>query len=294
MEDFIKNRFFDHAVEEGAINRSRAQNFLRTNKEVLGRLPEVEADIQRAMDSLKVEDLRRAQRGRVSFDRPSVSRATMFIEQGPEKAFRSVLGARNPVTEMSNLVNMARRDTTGEALSGLKRAFSDYVQDSSRSGDYISGGKLDDFLSDPKTRAAMNKLFTKPEMRRWRIIQRTAERLDMQRRSNPAREGILGDEVGRGTTVIARLLGARLGTNIAERTGIGGIQAQAIMSERFKDLLKQGLDPAKDLVARAIQDEGLFKELLMAEVSPTGEISETARRRLNAWLLTLGSDDGEQ
>jgi hypothetical protein len=217
-----------------------------------------------------------------------------MLEQGPEKAFRSVLGARNPVTEMSNLVNMARRDTTGEALSGLKRAFSDYVQDSSRSGDYISGGKLDDFLSDPKTRAAMNKLFTKPEMRRWRIIQRTAERLDMQRRSNPAREGILGDEVGRGTTVIARLLGARLGTNIAERTGIGGIQAQAIMSERFKDLLKQGLDPAKDLVARAIQDEGLFKELLMAEVSPTGEISETARRRLNAWLLTLGSDDGEQ
>jgi hypothetical protein len=294
MEDFIKNKFFDYAVEEGAVNPSRANGFLRTNKEVLNRFPQVQDDIQRTIESLNVEDLRRAQRGRVSFDRPAVSRATMFIENGPERAFKSVLDSRNPPVEMANLVNMARRDTTGEALEGLKAAFGDYVQKNVMSGDYISGSKLDNFLSEPKTRAAMNRLFTKPEMRRWRVIQRTAERLDMQRAATTAREGILGDSPGKTTTVLARLLGARAGTNIAERTGIGGIQAQAIMSERFKDLLAQGLDPAKDLVMRAVQDEDLFKNLLMAEVSPTGEIPESARRRLNAWLLTIGNDDGEQ
>lgn len=291
MEDFVKNQFVDEVVRDGAINRSAAESFMRKNKEVLGRLPGVSGDLAKAMQSLDVQDLRMAQKGRVSFDKPAVSRATMFIEKGPDRAFNDVLGSRNPRREMSNLVNMANRDATGEALNGLKSAFSDYVKKNAMSGDFISGGKLDTYLSDPKTRQAMKKLYSAPEMRRWDVIQNTAKKLDLQRKARPSGEGVLGDEPGKTVTVLARLLGARSGTSIAGKTGIGGIQAQAIMSERFKDLLAKGMDPGRELVMKAVQDEKLFKEVLLAEIAPDGKIPEQARRRLNAWLATVFGEE---
>ena len=293
MSDFIKNEFVDYAVEDGVINRSRAANFMRTNKEVLGRMPDTHADLTNAVASLNLQDIKIAQKGRVSFDKPAVSRATMFIEKGPERAFNDVIKSRNPRREMANLVNMANRDVTGEALEGLKSSFSDYIQKNAMSGDFISGGKLDSYLSDPKIRLAMKKLYSAPEMKRWDIIQNTAKRLELQRKAKASGEGVLGDEPGRIVTVLARLLGARSGTTIARKTGIGGIQAQAIMSEHFKSLLAQGLDPARELVLRAIQDEMLFKEVLLAKITPDGKIPEQATRRLNAWLASVFGEEEE-
>lgn len=293
MGDFIKNKFVDYAVEDGVLNRSRAANFMRTNKEVLGRMPEVYADLTGATASLRIQDIKMAQRGRVSFDKPSVSRATMFIENGPERAFKDVLDSRNPRREMANLVNMANRDVTGEALEGLKSSFSDYVSKNAMTGEFVSGAKLNDFLTDTKIKQAMRKLYSAPEMRRWDIIRNTANRLDLQRKAKPSGEGILGDEPGETITVLARLIGARSGTTIASKTGIGGIQAQAIMSERFKSLLAKGMDPGRDLIMKSVQDEKLFKELLLAEVTPDGKIPEQARRRLNAWIATLYEGEDE-
>lgn len=293
MEDFIKNKFFDFAVRDGVINPSSASAFLRTNKEVLGRLPKVNADLEKAMESLDVQDLRMAQRGRVSFDKPSVSRATMFIRQGPEKAFKQVLDSRNSPREMQNLVNMANRDTTGEALFGLQSAFSEYIQQNIMDGNFISGEKLKFFLTDPKTKSTMNKLYSDSEMNRWEIIGRTAERLDLQRKSKASSEGVLGDKAGKLTSILVRLLGARSGTVIAGKTGIGGIQAQSIMSQAYQDALQKGLDPANNLIKAAIQDEDLFKKILMADIAPDGSIAEPVKRRLNAWIATLGNDEEE-
>ena len=294
MDDFIKNKFFDYAVEDGAINRSRAESFIRSNKEVLGRLTGVSEDLTRAMTSLDVKDLRMAQKGRVSFDKPAISRATMFIEKGPNKAFNDVLGSRNPRREMSNLVNMANRDVTGEALDGLKAAFSDYVKENAMKSDFISGGKLDDYLSDPKTRAAMKKLYSAPEMRRWDVIQHTAKRLDMQRGARASGEGVLADEPGKAVSMLAGIMGAMSGHRMNRVLGAGGnIQIPGMAADRARDLLKKGLDPAKDLLMAAVQDDKLFREVLLAKVEPDGTLPKEATRRLNAWMATLYPEDDE-
>lgn len=294
MEDFIKSKFFDYAVVDNQINPARAASFMRTNKEVLGRLPKVQQDIGRVMESMDVRDLRLAQRGRVSFDKPSVSRATMFIEKGPEQAFRSVLDARYPRREMANLVNMARRDATGEAEQGLKSAFSDYIVSRTQRGGNLSGESLNNFLTDPKTASAMRGIFTPAEQQRWRVIADTAARLDLQRGAKPSAEGVLGDSPGQLATVLARLWGAHTGSVLAKLTGTGGIQMQAIMSERFKGLLRKGIDPSKQLLIDAVQDEKLFKDLLMARVTPDNKLPEVATRRMNAWLATLPQDEEER
>lgn len=295
MEDFIKNKFFDQAVINGQMDRARAAAFIRTNKEVLGRLPKVQADLDRVLEASDIRELRMAQRGRVSFDKPSVSRATMFIQRGPEAAFRSVLASRYPAREMTNLVNMARRDSTGEAEQGLKSAFSEYITAKGYRGRELSGEALQDFLSDPKTQSAMRGLFTGPEIRRWQTIADTASRLDLQKASQASAEGVLGDQPGQTATMLARLLGAAYGRHVGQQMGAGGtVQIPAIFSERFSALLKKGIDPSRQLLVDAVQDEKLFRELLMARVTPKGEIPEQAKRRLNAWLATLPQDEEEQ
>ena len=294
MEDFIKNNFFSSAVRDGAINRTSANTFLRNNREVLGRFPKIQQDIELAIESLDLQDLKMARRGRLSVDKPSQSRATLFIQNGPEAAFKKVLSGRNSPVEMQNLVNMARRDGTGEAIEGLRSSFSDYIQNNVLSGDFVSGKKLEKFISDPKTKATMEKLYSKPEMDRWRIIARTAQRLDVQRAATSSSEGVLGDKPAKIASVIARLLGAKSGTAIAGRTGIGGIQAQSIMSGAYQDALAKRLNPAEELIKAAIQDEELFKEVLMAKPLPSGKLPKEATRRLNAWVATLYPDDDEE
>ena len=59
------------------------------------------------------------------------------------------------------------------------------------------------------------------------------------------------------------------------------------MAQHFRSLLTQGLDPDRDLMLRGIQDEKLFKEVLLAKITPDGKIPEQATRRLNAWLATV-------
>ena len=70
---------------------------------------------------------------------------------------------------------------------------------------------------------------------------------------------------------------------------------QAIMSQQYKDLLNKGIDPARRLIMDAVQDEQLFEDLLMAEVSGdlTQPLAAPVKRRLNAWLATLAVPDEE-
>lgn len=296
LENFTRNRFFDYAVQDGQMNPNKARAFLQQNKELMRRMPRVALEIDTAIHQNNITDMRA--RRRQSIEKglsPSVNKATMFIQKGPDQAFEGVLRSRNPSREMLNLVNMATRDTTGEAEQGLRKAFSDYIvsKSSTRAGD-VSGQRLEKFLSDPKTRKAMMSLYTGPEIKRWEQIKNTMKRVDKQRAAKPSGEGTLGDAPGRVTTVIARLLGAASGTRLARLTGAGGIQSEAIMSESYKKLLDKGIDPSRRLIQDAIQDEQLFKDVLMAKTDEMGRVPKEARRRLNAWVASLGIEDEEE
>lgn len=295
MESFIRNKFFDFAVRNGELNPSAAQTFMRSNQELLKRNPRIALEIDQALKTNDIASIREARRAAIEKGfRPSINRASMFIEKGPERAFTDVLRSRNPAKEMVNLRNMAARDETGEATEGLKKAFSDYLigRSSSSDGD-ISGVRLSRLMDDEATQKAMNSLFSSSEINRWNTIKRTLGRLDQQAAAKPAREGVIGDTPGRATTVMARLLGAASGTRIARLTGAGGIQSEAIMSQTYKNLLDKGIDPARKLIEDAVQDEKLFKDLLMVKVPEGQEIPKEARRRLNAWIATLSVDEEE-
>jgi hypothetical protein len=195
---------------------------------------------------------------------------------------------------MTNLVNMARRDATGEAEQGLKAAFSEHIANRGMRGNEVSGEELNKFLSDEKTASAMRGIFTPSEIQRWQTIANTALRLDLQKAARPSAEGVLGDQPGQTATMLARVLGAAYGRSVGQRMGAGGtVQIPGIFSDKFKDLLQKGIDPARQLLVDAVQDEKLFKDLLLARVTPRNELPETAKRRMNAWLATLPQEEDE-
>jgi hypothetical protein len=66
------------------------------------------------------------------------------------------------------------------------------------------------------------------------------------------------------------------------------------MSGAYQDALAKRLNPAEELIKAAIQDEELFKEVLMAKPLPSGKLPKEATRRLNAWVATLYPDDDEE
>lgn len=43
----------------------------------------------------------------------------------------------------------------------------------------------------------------------------------------------------------------------------------------------------------AVQDDKLFREVLLAKVEPDGTLPKEATRRLNAWMATLYPEDDE-
>lgn len=301
-EDYIKNRFFKSpAIENGQINPAAARRFMGQNEELLNRIPALKQQIGEAIESGDLVALRRGQSERLRFT-PSQSKATMFIQKGPRQAFDAALSSRKTSQEIQNLINMTKRDATGEAYKGLKSSFKDYlmnramVSPTDNAGErFISGTRLKELSDDPKINTAMNKMFTDDEKTRFNQIVNTARKLDKARTASPSTEGILGDEVGQTAEFIARVLGAVGGRRLGQRLGSGGtVQIPGEGAKRFSQMLESGvIDPARRLLSDAVQDEKLFKDVLKAEISPSGELPDKARRRLNAWAAGVMAEQGE-
>ena len=228
----------------------------------------------------------------------------MLIEKGPVEAFRQIskLKPAEAAKEVQQLVNRVSNDKTGEALSGLKAGFVEFLLSGARGTardiprqSFISGFALRDALLEPGTRAAANRVFSKDELNRIGIVTRDLIRLEKRRSAEIPKEGIIGDRASSVFEAAAGIAGAAVGRAQAMRLGIGGtVQIPGIMAKRARDLLNAGVkDPASRLIRDAIEDEVLFRELLMAPLEQEGKaLSKEASRRLNAWTAVVLAEYG--
>lgn len=303
-EDYLRSRFMQSAVERGQINARAAQRFISQNAEILKRLPALKQQLDEAIESGKSLSLTQRQQERVTFDDPRISKATMLIERGPVEAFRQIgkLKPQEAAKEVQQLINRASRDQTGEALSGLKAGFVEFLLSGARTSardvqgnPFVSGFALRDALLEPGTRSAANRLFSEAELNRIGIVTRDLIRLEKRRTATLPPEGIIGDRPSRVLETVAGIAGAAVGRSQARRLGVGGtVQIPGIMANRFRDLVASGVkDPASRLIRDAIEDEVLFKELLMAPIeADTLSLSKQATQRLNAWAAVVLAEHG--
>lgn len=305
LGSFINNEFISSATRNGAVDVNLAQTFLRNNQVVLDRFPEVRNAIESAVASGVARDsseiLRKA--GINTIDDPDVSKAIILMNKGPKKAFDSILASRNSVLETRKVLEMLGKDENGEALAGLKQAFFDYLINKGTVGNVISGNELAAFIDAPNVRGLIDTLYSAPEKARLYKIVRTAQRVDTARTAALSVEGITGDRISRASDAVLGILGAAYGRQVSTTLGGGTIQIPGMTASLFRELGAKGLtNPAKRLIIAALNDEALFREVILGQApagqAPAGQLAPAASRRLNAWaagaLVRAGLGDEEQ
>lgn len=294
ISEFLIDDFRRAAVSGGRVDVNAANRYLAENQDILARFPETRRLIERARGS--EEALAEVER----LADPKVSRAAVFIHAPPGQEIDRVIATSRPKDAMQELMEMAGQDPTGKAAEGVKAAFLERLlrrSELSNSLDvndtpFISGQRMSRELEDPQVLSAMEGLFTKDELKRIERIRQTAILLDKARTVKSSAEGVIGDAPGVVTSMLGRILSAQMGRVIAGKTGGGTVQTPGIMSSQAQKLLRAGVqDPARRLLNDAIQDESLFRALLLP--TNTIERERAVRARLNSWVTDVLTEQYE-
>lgn len=298
--DFVRQRFIRQAVQDGELNPRAAQGFLRENDELLTRMPEVRDELQSAVQEGNVQRVLQKRRQSTRTSDPNVSRATLFIQKGPQRAFTEITDDSPEVAarEAQNLLNRARKDPSGKAVAGLKGGYTDFLLRPSSQRDaageaLIDGNALRDRRQNPSVQAVEKRIFSDEERGRLDEITRDFVRLQRARESGRIQDLDVQDKAGFIRRSIVRIAGAGAGRNAAAATGSGGtVQIPGQVAEAFDRLANAGFqDPAGRLLRDAVRDEKLWRDLMQAEVTPDGQLPKNARDRLNAWVAGIASEE---
>lgn len=288
IADFLADDFRRAAVSGGRIDTKAGIRWIDENQDVLSSFPE----LRRTMDEAIVSG-----EGLVVAERladPKVSRAAIFINAPPGREIERVIATAKPKEAMQELVQLARNDTTGVSEQGLKAAFTQFLLRKSEltnsldalDDPFISGSQLAKQLDDPEIFEAMRGLYSRAELGRIVKIKNTAIAMDRARAAKGSAEGVLGDQPSQLLSLLGRVSGAQIGRAIAKFTGGGTVQTPGILVGETKRLMAAGVrDPATRLLTDAIQDEKLFKALLLPLDTPA-RVS-AVRAKLNAWAFDV-------
>lgn len=291
IQDYLTRRFTEHTMRNNEFDPQRASTFVSQNNELLQRFPELRARMSNAEQAQRLasQTQRRLQGRAEALRDPAQSRAAEFLDSPLDREFEKLLrpSQRSPAEMARELRRQAAKDTTGEALKGLKGGFYDYLLRQTKTGDVdeagnflMSGRRMLNLMANKRVRSAAQEIFSNKEMERLTTIGNEMANIERSMRTGPARGGIVGDTPAKMLSSIAAILGA--GAGRAMNTGT--IQTPGIVSGRFKEWAgRLTQDRAEALIRDAVtKDPELFRALLMDLNNPRNR--ERAQRRLISWL----------
>lgn len=298
--DFLKASFIREAVDPttGRVVPGRAKTFINKYKEVLGELsPSVMDQLQAARSSEDV--LRRVtsrdEAMRTTFNRPAVSSIAKLLKAPADEEIIKILNSGDPVDTMKKIVNLAKKDSTGKSIEGLRAAFADYLIDSVtspstldvRGKPSINGIKLRNILFDDKINDTMRLMYSSREMADITSAAKKMAAIQKVANTKPTLDAVITDAPGFIFEKLAMIIGARVGVKTAGSTG-GQIQAAQMGSQAARKWIN-GLfaDKAKQFLADAIQDPELMKALLTYK---NAKVSKSQDRVLRNYMISpIGS-----
>lgn len=300
--DFVRRRFLRKAAPDGDFNPKAAQTFLRENEELLSRMPELQREFSEAVQAGNVENIVRKRRQSTTISDPSKSRATLFIQKGPEQTFRDITEMQPQIAgrETQQLLNRVERDPTGQAKAGLKGGYIDFLMNRARQSgrdaqdrEFLSGIALRDARNNESVKAVERRLLSDDERKRLDMIVSDMTKLQRRREVGQASEGVIGDQPSRVLETISGITGAAAGRTGAQAANVGAtVQIPGILANQMRRLASAGVqDPATRLLRDAVRNESLFRDLLQARIGPNGELPDPAVNRLNAWVAGVVSEN---
>lgn len=279
--NYIRAQFDQQAFDGNVFNMSKAQAFLEKYGRTLSddTFASVRADIDRAIQSQSKLGQVTA-RAETAMQQAASTPIAAFSDRSADTALDAILGAKNPAAEMASLMRIVRKDESGAALNGLKAALSQRVLQKStdvlktvRSIDAptseVRGTRMQEALSDKKFNSIARQVFDGPELNRLKVISREMQKLDIARAGGATSGGIDPFKTNKLIEIVARIFAAEQGGRLGARSAGGSMQIAGMMSERMrKTLAKLTTNKAEQLMMRAVEDEELFKTLMLNPTSP--------------------------
>ena len=301
---YLKHQFVEDFVDSaGRIKSEEAKAWMTSHREDFKLLPGFTDDIKRAIeadDALSLID-NEATSLRGLMDNKERAAATRFIQQTPEKIFDSVIDQYNPdlvAREMRTLMHKTKKDASGEATKGLQQSVFDWILNRSlmkgevnvdvNTQSFFSGWQMTQLMKKPQTKAIIEAILTKEQQNRLKLVQNSANKLDLIRKSRPAVGGIISDTPGWILEFIGSVAGAQIGRVVAGKLGGGTVQTPHAFANRAKYFLKSlTKDHARIALVEAFtsQNPDRLKALLM--LPKTADQYTFQATQMEAWAVEL-------
>lgn len=276
VEEGIKSMFGTIAFrgDTGAFDTNRALLFMKNKKSLLEEFPTLRKQMEEAVSSQRITDTMNGAKigNAISPFVKNKSVASLYLDGDVDKAMHRLLTAKNSEGQgriMENMVRVLQGDESGEALEGLKSAFGQYMikhAEPTEGVNTLSGTKFKRTLRD--YRVAAEKLFSKEELKRLDTLGDELMKIENRNKASAAKGGVINDSPNKILGILARVGGAQLGGKMGASSAGGSLQSASIASSQARELLsKLTNDGAEQLLVRAVQDEGLLRQLL-SEATP--------------------------
>lgn len=282
IEDFIKVQFVITASENNIINAKAGNAFLKNFDEILTDVfPSLKTELQDAIaKQVGVDELVGVpQTSQLSPLIKEKTAASIFLKANPNEEMASIINSTSiqRAEVLTDLVNLARKDTTGKALKGLQGGFTEEVFEFARKGDIVDGKKILEKVNKLKPALLKSGLFEQKDIARFNRIGDAFEKIASEFKQQFLPDGIINDLPSRVFTNSLRILAVRSLGSAKKIFGLGtgfgtSLQEANIVSSsaiRFAKGLTN--DEARNLLVKAVKDPKLMDELLkdISKISTT-------------------------
>lgn len=293
VADYMRTLFVHSATDGGGrVQRGAANRFMRSHSAILDRMPEVRQQLEGATTAQELAERtqnRMLARQRSLADKRK-SRAALYLDAPVGREIKTVLSSRKPEVALRELTRQTSRDLTGAARKGLKTQFVDEMLAQAEKGGQISGKELGEFLDRNRKAMLGSGLFNRGDLMRIERVRATLDRIEKGIASGRKIDDLLEETPDAVTDLVARIVGANLGSHGAgASTGAPLVAAHAGSKFVRRLTSKVPFERTRDVLAEAIIDRAVMRDLL--ERVPTQPKADQLQRRMNAWLVNLVPED---
>lgn len=271
VEEYMKGLFGSVAIRDGSrtFDPERARRFLKQHETVLAEFPNLVSGIRRSIDNQKlVDEMFGANKGSILSKQIKDKAVTsLYLEGDADQAMQRLLRAKNSEGQgavMQQMIDLVNKDTSGEALEGLKTAYGQYLirhSEPTQDFDMLSGTKYSRLLRD--TREAAKRLYTKDELNRLDTIGRELMKIE-RREGAKAAPGVITDAPGRIISFVGGTAAARAGAAAGAGTSGASLRTASLATRQFNEVLgKLTRDGAEQVLTGAMKDPEKLRVLLM-------------------------------
>lgn len=302
-ERYLSRSFTDYALDpKGSISPSKAEKWIRNNDEILDSFPNLRGQLgdaskaqELATQTKTIMDARKAR-----LRNPKVSVAARYLNANIGDEIKGILKSPDPVRNSKVLVRMAQKDTTGEALGGLRSGFVEHVFERASLGGYnslgektLSGNAILGFINE--NRNVMRQVFSQEQISRLTKVGKELSKLEMLEKA----KGVpieLNDAASNLLKFASRFGGAAVGRKWGQAVGAGGtVQIPGFFAEQWHKVASYlTKNRFERLVNDAVMspDGKLLEALLMPIDKPLGGGAKAREvtKRVNAWLAASGNN----